>query len=285
MATDGDYGWDQFAAEDFDMGSQTDVGLLEANDYNMDPSGYAGSASNAYTGGGDWGNYLNTARQGYQAYQGTQQGRNTGIPQQQGQYQMNIPGLLAGLYGVYGARQNQQQNQQLMNQIGQGGDPFGPQRGFYQDQLRQSYQDPQQMWNSPQWQALRSQMLEESTARDAAGGRLSDFGNRDRLVAREFMGNYLPRIQQNLQGPAGAGANPGAGAALQAGMAGQMNQANRGQSASIGVLLDELFGGQQPGTVNRVQNGGPAQNNDLFQQLMQWYQNMSNGGNTYTDVQ
>jgi hypothetical protein len=161
-------------------------------------------------------------------------------------------------------------------------DPFGPQRGFYADRLRQSYENPQQIWDSPGWQGLRERMLRESTAKDAAAGRLTDFGNRDQMVAERFLGDYLPKYQQGLVQPSGASGNPAAVAQALMGMSGQTLGAQGNQSNALGYLLNNLFTGNQPNTVDRV-FGGAQQNDGLFDALWKWYNKGSNSG--YTDVQ
>jgi hypothetical protein len=170
-----------------------------------------------------------------------------------------------------------------MNRASGSADPFASQRGIYQDQLRQSYQDPTKIWDSPAWQSLRKRMLEDSTAKDAAAGRLTDFGNRDERVGSYFMGEYLPKLQQSLQMPAGANSNPSAPGNIISQMAGGVAGAQGQQSNALGYLLNSLFTGNQPSTIDRIFGGAPAQNDNLFQQL---WKMMNSGNNTsYQDYQ
>jgi len=289
-----DYDWGDVAADDaFNAGSSGwdttgydfggDAAQWNAGDYSQ----AMGDVYNNGAGGGagfDLSSmlpYLGAVNQGYQTYQRSRQPtpQQGGGGNSQGGYQIPWGGILSGAMGIYGANQNNKNLQQLLQQATQGADPFASQRGFYQNQLQQSYADPQAMWNSPQWQALRSQMLEESTARDAAGGRLSDFGNRDRLIAREFMGNYLPKIQQNLQGPAGANANPSIPGQITAQLAGQLNQSNVNQQGAYGNLLNEILKGGQPNPT--PQNQQPGSNQDFLQMLMRYLQQQGQGSTDF----
>lgn len=278
---------DQFSSsglEQYDWGGGADfagggnTGYLGSTPYD--------SAGNWASGMGGGNNWMQMANQGMRAWNGMQGGGGAqGQGQQSGNYSMNLGGLLQGLLGMYGARQNANQMNGMMDRATQSADPFGPQRGFYADQLKQSYQNPQQMWDSPQWQSLRKRMMEDSTAKDAAGGRLTDFAHRDERLASYFMGDYLPKMQQGLQGPAGANGNPAAVAqALQA-MSGNVANANAGQNNALGYLLSNLFQGQQPSTLDKVFRGAPAQNDNLFDMLFKMWGSGGSSNVPYTDYQ
>ena len=276
-------GWGEFAGWDDAAYNQAAGAGLEAYDYPT--SAYQGfsdsvapaasNGANMFSGGsaGQLGNILKGLNGGG--------GGNVAGP---GAYSMNWGGLLGGLMGLYGANQNKNQINNLSSQVGQNADPFASQRGFYQNQLQQSYANPQAMWDSPQWQTMRKKMLEDSIAKDAAGGRLGDFGARDERVAASFMGDYLPKMQQGLMAPAGANANPGAGAGLQAQLAGLQSNAGQSEANSIGYLLNQLFNGQQPTTTQQITQGAPAQNNDLLKQLWLMLQGQGSQNTQYTDV-
>lgn len=243
---------------------------------------YDAAGNWAGTGGGGWQQLLQQAMRAQGQMNQPSRGGG-GAPQQSGNYQLPLGQLLAGLLGAYGNNRAVGQQRDLMNQAAGAADPFASQRGFYQDQLRASYQDPTQLWNSPAWQTLRQQMLQDSTAKDAASGRLTDFGNRDQRVAASFMGEYLPRMQQGLMAPSGANSNPAAVGNIMAQLGPQGIQAGNNQIGSLGSLLNILINGQQPSTLDKAFGGAPAQNDNLFTQL--W--NMINSGKStnYVDVQ
>jgi CII-binding regulator of phage lambda lysogenization HflD len=66
-------------------------------------------------------------------------------------------------------------------------------------------------------------------------------------------------------------------------MAGGVAGAQGQQSNALGYLLNSLFTGNQPSTIDRIFGGAPAQNDNLFQQL---WKMMNSGNNTsYQDYQ
>lgn len=249
----------------------------------MGSSPYDPSGSWAGMGGGNGG--MSMANNAMKMWGNMQGG---GGPQGQGQsggYQLPIGALLQGLMGLYGARQQQNASQGLMDRAAGAADPFGPQRGFYADQLKQSYSNPQGVWDSPAWQSLRKRMLEDSTAKDSAAGRLTDFGNRDERLASYFMGDYLPKFQQGLQNPSGAATNPAAVAQALTAMSGQTLGAQAGQSNALGYLLNSLFSGQQPSTMDRIFGGAPAKNDGMFDMLWKMFNSGQPQNTNYVDVQ
>lgn len=137
------------------------------------------------------------------------------------------------LYGMY----NQNQAAEMLKRAASQQDPFGPQRAEYQRLLSQSYQDPQAIYNSPQYQGLNSIFQKQIAARDAAAGRNSQYGARAAESQANFM-KYLDDYRARLMAPAGANINPAAQGNLYASAAQQ--QKNMGDTLIGG--LNSIFG-------------------------------------------
>jgi hypothetical protein len=129
----------------------------------------------------------------------------------------NIPGLgsplsrlFGGLLEAYGSNQAQGQTQDLMRQLMERADPFASQRPFYQDQLKQSYTDPNFFANNAQFQGIKNLALSDTQAMmnakgyGGSGNMLHAVGSRLQDEAMKFA---LPWQAQTGQF-AGANVNP-----------------------------------------------------------------------------
>ncbi len=282
--------WGEFANYDGGGGDFGFTGVNELEAYDWGSQGYMGGnspylGSSPYDASGNWagmntgGNWQQVLQQGMRMV--NQMQGSGGGNQGNGGYSLPLGQLLGGLMGLYGARQQSNTSRELMDRAAGAADPFASQRGFYADRLRQSYEDPNQIWDSPAWQTLRQKMLRESTAKDAAAGRLTDFGPRDQRVAESFMGDYLPKYQAGLMQPSGASGNPAAVAQALMAMSGQVGQGQANQSNALGYLLNNLLTGNQPSAVDRIFGGAQAMNDSLFDSLWKWYNRDSSLDNTY----
>jgi len=120
-------------------------------------------------------------------------------------------------------------------------DPFGAQRPFYQQELQQTYTDPNAYMNRPE-SRLQMQALEKALARrDAKAGRRSQYGARA-LELQQAQAKGLADYRNALLQPAGAGIGPNSAQLLSnAALAKQ-----QGISAPFQSLQD-IVTGTQPG--------------------------------------
>lgn len=103
--------------------------------------------------------------------------------------------LLKGVGGILGAQtasQNRNQLQGMMNQMQN-------RNQFYQNQLQQSYQNPQSYLNSPEAQALRSSAGQEIARQDARTGRRGQYV----AAMNQLNQNMLSNLNKYRQGLAG----------------------------------------------------------------------------------
>jgi hypothetical protein len=143
--------------------------------------------------------------------------------------------ILGSLGSFLGSKNYANDLQGLMQQQ----DPFGSQRGFYQDQLRQSYTDPNFLQNNPTFQAMLDPALRQVRANMAARG-LNNSGNALHEIMRtgtETAAKYMLPFQTMTGQFAGSGIDP-----RYAGLIG-MNaaQADKNAYGDIGVGLQELW--------------------------------------------
>jgi hypothetical protein len=70
---------------------------------------------------------------------------------------------------------------------------------YYQNKLRQSYDDPLAVYNSPEMKALSDVFMSGIERRDAAAGRNSQYGARAVEAQNNFLTNALPQYRTGLQ--------------------------------------------------------------------------------------
>jgi hypothetical protein len=143
--------------------------------------------------------------------------------------------VLMSLGNYFANERNADQIRQLMQQQ----DPFGPQRPFYQDVLKQSFSDPNFLQNNPTFQAMYDPAIRDVKARMAARG-LNHSGNALHEIMRtgtETAAKYMLPFQTMTGQFAGSGIDPRV-----AGLLG-MNAANADMTAlgNIGVGLQEIW--------------------------------------------
>lgn len=143
----------------------------------------------------------------------------------------------SGIYGMMQSRRMQALAEQAMSKQ----DPFGSQRGGYQQQLAQLMADPNSVTSMPGYQFGLDQGRLAIQRRGAASG---SGGNEDIALARftpEYAQNFYGAQQQRLAQLAGAGIAPGSGGTLLAGA----NSSNDILSRSLASIA---YGGRQLGT-------------------------------------
>lgn len=144
---------------------------------------------------------------------------------------------------------NAKELQAALQSASQQADPFADQRGFYKDQLRQSYSDPNFFANSPVFAGMRDLAVNDAS-RVAAGRGYNNSSNllhdiADR-VQKQGM-NYATQFQGQTGQFAGAGVNPSYSANIAAQAAQQGMQANQQTQGSIGNVLQQV-----PNLINSV---------------------------------
>ena len=170
--------------------------------------------------------------------------------------------LLPGLLGFLGQKNFQSDLLDLMRQTSEQADPFKTQRPFYQDLLRQSYNDPNFFQTNPALKGLRDMTTNDTNRSMAAqgfnmsGNQMMELGNRLQQTQMQFA---LP-FQQQLAQNAGANINPASGALL----AGQIGTAaaTAGNNAlgnlgyALNPMINNLTG--QAGANNQYNSGNPS---------------------------
>ena len=142
------------------------------------------------------------------------------LPGYQNQTQQNLTGIqntlanifnskagVSGLGALVEGMQNRKKasmTNQLAQQMQPAMDPFGSQRGFYQQQLQQATQDP---YSSPIVRDQVAQIQRAQAIKDAAAGRRSNSSTSDPAMlaaSAQVAQNYM----NSLQTPAGANISP-----------------------------------------------------------------------------
>lgn len=122
------------------------------------------------------------------------------------------------------------------------GDPFGSQRGFYQNMLRDSYTDPNFWKNNAVFKGINDVAVNDASRAAAARGYnnssnvLYDIADRIQKTGMNYATNFQGQLAQN----AGAGIAPGTAASIAATGAQQVNQANQQSQGATGALIRDL---------------------------------------------
>lgn len=106
--------------------------------------------------------------------------------------------ILKGVSGILGAQeasQNKSQLQDMMNQM-------NSRNQFYNNQLRQTYENPQAYLQSPEAQALRSAAGQQIAREDARTGRRGQYVAAMNQLNQSMLGN-LAKYRQGLAGQTG----------------------------------------------------------------------------------
>jgi hypothetical protein len=116
--------------------------------------------------------------------------------------------IISGAWDNKQARDMEKETKQRGEDLVDRADPFGPQRAKYQELLRQSYDDPAGLFNSPEYQGMANLFTEQINRRDAAKGR-TEAGVLPRTMELQdnFM-KWLGNYREGLQKAAGTGMDP-----------------------------------------------------------------------------
>lgn len=190
---------------------------------------------------------------------------NNADPYRQYRQQAEIPFML-GQMQQYGDLQNAQNNlmyniadkvngdnpdaQTQRNRMSEFDKGFIPEMQNYNNLLKQSYSDPMAVYNSNEYQQLADLFGQQIARRDAAKGRLSQYGDR----AVEMQGNFLNHLDKYRSG-------------LQ------------GNLQTVGGLYNNLYNGAQTGLSNAMNT-----NNQQVQTLGQLYGTLGNNLNNIASI-
>jgi hypothetical protein len=128
--------------------------------------------------------------------------------------QLTKSGLnLAGKFGSaaladQSAKRMQDQLTGQMDKYQQAADPFGPQRPYYQDELKRAYVDPSAIYAGDEYQSLKKIFEEGIRRRDAAQGRRNSNEFPRAIELQDHFMKYLGDYRKGLNAPAGVDINP-----------------------------------------------------------------------------
>jgi len=148
--------------------------------------------------------------------------------------------VFKGLAGLYSAYQGRNQANQL-RQAAQQQDPFGAQRGQYQQLLSQSYANPNAFTSTPEARMQQDALRQQLERLDAKSGRRSQYGARAVQLA-QAQAKQLADYRSGLQQAAGTGIAPSGAGLLQS----QAAQAEMTAGGAPFQALSDIFTGQTP---------------------------------------
>jgi len=277
---------------------------------NQDVSQYYPSTTNGTSGINTslLNNLLKLGTGVYGAYATNQQGNaqqalaqqllNNADPYRQYRQEAEIPFMLAQMqqYGNLQNKQNQltdviansntiQGDPQLEAYRAQamGYNPLGGNYDFYQKQLQNTYTDPLGVYNSQGYQKLADLFGSQIARRDAAAGRLSQYGDR----ANEMQGNFLKYLDSYRSGLSNAASSAGqvqgnylnsmlngatslqnADTSQLGALSGLFGQVNSGLNNLAGIITPRGTAGQGAAQAAQLASSGSALNNSALSSLI-----------------
>lgn len=155
----------------------------------------------------------------------------------------NTGTLLSGLVSYL---QGQGQSSDLSNLLKQGlsqSDPFGSQRAYYAQRLKDTYTNPVGVQKSPEYQAVHARELDALERADAAQGRRSQYGARAEKMDQNFM-EYLNKERATLAGLAGSGISPSQVAQLNSSLGVGSSNAQVNSTGQLLFALNQILNGK-----------------------------------------
>lgn len=154
----------------------------------------------------------------------------------------NTGTVLSGLVSyLQGQDQAGDLSKLLKNSLAQA-DPFGSQRAYYAQKLKDTYTNPVGVQNSPEYQAVRAKELDALERADAAQGRRSQYGARAEKMNQNFM-EYLNKERSTLAGLAGASISPNQVASLATNLGVGSSNAQVNSTGQLMFALNQLLNG------------------------------------------
>lgn len=155
----------------------------------------------------------------------------------------NTLNLVGGISSYLG---NNAQAKALEDYLKQGlsqSDPFGSQRAYYMDRLKNTYTNPEGYLNSPEYSAISKRRLEALERADAAKGRRSQYGARTEKM-HEFDLENLSKERAMLAQLAGSGINPSQVSSLLNSLGTGSAQSQANAPGNLLFMLNQIFGGK-----------------------------------------
>lgn len=155
----------------------------------------------------------------------------------------NTLNLVGGISSYLG---NNAQAKALEDYLKQGlsqSDPFGSQRAYYMDRLKNTYTNPEGYLKSPEYSAISKRRLEALERADAAKGRRSQYGARTEKM-HEFDLENLTKERTMLAQLAGSGINPSQVSSLLGSLGTGSAQAQANAPGNLLFMLNQIFGGK-----------------------------------------
>lgn len=155
----------------------------------------------------------------------------------------NTLNLVGGISSYLG---NNAQAKALEDYLKQGlsqSDPFGSQRAYYMDRLKNTYTNPEGYLNSPEYSAISKRRLEALERADAAQGRRSQYGARTEKM-HEFDLENLSKERAMLAQLAGSGINPSQVSSLLNTLGTGSAQSQANAPGNLLFMLNQIFGGK-----------------------------------------
>ena len=154
----------------------------------------------------------------------------------------NTGTLLSGLVSyLQGQGQAGDLSNLLKNSLAQA-DPFGSQRAYYAQRLKDTYTNPVGVQKSPEYQAVHARELDALERADAAQGRRSQYGARAEKMDQNFM-EYLNKERSTLAGLAGSGISPSQVANLSTTLGVGSSNAQVNSTGQLMFALNQLLNG------------------------------------------
>lgn len=151
--------------------------------------------------------------------------------------------LASGLWSYLNQNNMSDQLKNLMTQGLNQSDPFGSQRAYYAQRLKDTYTNPNGYLNSPEYKAIQKKRLEAVERADAAAGRRSQYGAREEKM-HEFDLENLTKERTMLAQLAGSGISPSQVSSLLSNLGTTSAQAQANAPGNLLFMLNQIFGGK-----------------------------------------
>lgn len=151
--------------------------------------------------------------------------------------------LVSGLSSYLGNQNTAKSLEDLLKGGLSQSDPFGPQRAYYMDRLKNTYTNPEGYLKSPEYSAISKRRLEALERADAAQGRRSQYGARTEKM-HEFDLENLTKERTMLAQLAGSGINPSQVSSLLGSLGTGSAQAQANAPGNLLFMLNQIFGGK-----------------------------------------
>ena len=151
--------------------------------------------------------------------------------------------LASGLWSYLNQNNMSDELKNLMNQGLNQSDPFGSQRAYYAQRLKDTYTNPNGYLNSPEYKAIQKKRLEAVERADAAAGRRSQYGAREEKM-HEFDLENLAKERTMLAQLAGSGISPSQVSSLLSNLGTTSAQAQANAPGNLLFMLNQIFGGK-----------------------------------------